>query len=371
MNNKSIYLPGLNGIRAIAAIGVLFSHINLALPDFGVLNYSLFGFGNTGSHKSWQLGAYGVTIFFVLSGFLITYLLLKEIKKFQRINKKDFYIRRILRIWPLYFFYLIVSLIILSIFNEKLDLIDVYLYIFVAANIPFLLGTAIHLVGHLWSVAVEEQFYLFWPLLFTKRGINKKLLIVLIAGIFSFKIFLFVFYRGSLLYDLFFINRFECMMIGGLVAVLFVEENKVIKIMNHAVSQYLAWGSILILVFNQFPLPAVLGHFFYSLVTACIIVGQISATKKVINLENFWLNYLGLLSFGIYVYHPLVIYILQKISINNWFRNEITLVVVIYVSVIGLTIIMAQLSYNYLEKWFIQFKVKYAKIKSTNVVESQ
>lgn len=61
----------------------------------------------------------------------------------------------------------------------------------------------------------------------------------------------------------------------------------------------------------------------------------------------------------------------NKISINNWFRNEITLVVVIYVSVIGLTIIMAQLSYNYLEKWFIQFKVKYAKIKSTNVVESQ
>jgi peptidoglycan/LPS O-acetylase OafA/YrhL len=90
MKNK-IYLPGLNGIRAIAALSVILAHSEKFLASVSSKNY----FGN--------FGGYGVTIFFTLSGFLITYLMLKEIEKEIFIDIKKFYIRRILRIWPLYF----------------------------------------------------------------------------------------------------------------------------------------------------------------------------------------------------------------------------------------------------------------------------
>ncbi|MBP6663030.1 MAG: acyltransferase, partial [Paludibacter sp.] len=92
MNNNRIYLPGLNGLRALAAITVLISHI---FQDT---------FGNWGlEYLNLPLFTDGVTLFFVISGFLITYLLLQELGKTKTIDIPKFYIRRILRIWPIYY----------------------------------------------------------------------------------------------------------------------------------------------------------------------------------------------------------------------------------------------------------------------------
>ena len=85
-----LYLPGLNGIRAIAAMAVIITHINNRLEYYGIPNAPLL-----------DLASYGVTIFFTLSGFLITFLLLKELEKTNTIDVKKFYMRRVLRIWPL------------------------------------------------------------------------------------------------------------------------------------------------------------------------------------------------------------------------------------------------------------------------------
>src|SRR5574337_816257 len=92
----SVYFPGFNGVRFFAAILVLVDHTELFRSYIG---FDTFWADNFSSH----LGALGVTIFFVLSGFLITYLLLCERKEFNTINIRDFYLRRILRIWPLYY----------------------------------------------------------------------------------------------------------------------------------------------------------------------------------------------------------------------------------------------------------------------------
>jgi peptidoglycan/LPS O-acetylase OafA/YrhL len=86
---KALYLPGVNGIRALAAIGVVLSHISGALKDFG-LKSTLFGTNLDGSPKVYLLASYGVCMFFVLSGFLITYLLQLESGS-QEINIKKFY----------------------------------------------------------------------------------------------------------------------------------------------------------------------------------------------------------------------------------------------------------------------------------------
>ena len=108
MTNKSLHLKSLNEIRAIAALGVLVGH--------------------TGIGPS-SLAPRMVTVFFVLSGFLISYLLINEKEQTENIDIKKFYIRRTLRIWPLYFFYLLI------IVGTQGWSMNTWLYVFFAGNI--------------------------------------------------------------------------------------------------------------------------------------------------------------------------------------------------------------------------------------------
>src|SRR4051812_39270307 len=101
MSNRPIHFSGLNGLRAIAALSVVIGHITMALKNFNLESTIL----PVRENGAMPLAIYGVSIFFVLSGFLITYLLQSE-KDIQKIDIKKFYIRRILRIWPLYYLFL-------------------------------------------------------------------------------------------------------------------------------------------------------------------------------------------------------------------------------------------------------------------------
>src|SRR5882724_8754058 len=102
MEKGYVYFPGLNGIRAIAAVLVIFAHVN----EFAYL-FRLSEF-----YTKIDIGAVAVTIFFVLSGFLITYLLIEEIQQFGKISLRKFYVRRIFRIWPLYYAVILLSVIL-------------------------------------------------------------------------------------------------------------------------------------------------------------------------------------------------------------------------------------------------------------------
>lgn len=120
----------------------------------------------------------GVTLFFVISGFLITYLLLNEQEKSHRVSIPKFYMRRILRIWPIYYFYLIVALSVTTLWSDS----NIWYYIFFGANVPFILTVGIWPIVHYWSIGVEEQFYLYWPWIvkFT-QGKNVRLLAIAIG----------------------------------------------------------------------------------------------------------------------------------------------------------------------------------------------
>ncbi len=97
--NDTVYFKGLNGIRAIAAIAVILSHLLEAMQE---INPSI-GIGML------DMANFGVTMFFALSGFLITSLLLLENKETNNIHIKGFYMRRVLRIWPIYYLYIAVT----------------------------------------------------------------------------------------------------------------------------------------------------------------------------------------------------------------------------------------------------------------------
>ncbi len=362
-SSKQTYtnLPGLNGIRAIAAFGVVTSHTILALGNFG-LNPAIFGINKDGSVVTWLLAGFGVTMFFALSGFLITYLLLKE-KDFTEINIKKFYIRRILRIWPLYYFYLIIILI----FNYFIGLRDfsiVGFYIFFTANIPFVLGTGIDYISHYWSIAVEEQFYLFWPWIVRIKKTNKLLIItitLLLILLISIILLHFVFIN-PIFESLIHVTRFHVMLIGALGAIAYQYNSKLIKYLSSLPSQLIAWLVFFLIFINKFHIASVVDNEIIALATVVVIIGQITDSSP-IKLNNSLFNFLGKISYGVYIYHPLLIYFSAQF-LNLFIIPLYLKYFMAFILPQLITILVAWLSYTYLEKPFLRLKSsKYSVLK--------
>jgi peptidoglycan/LPS O-acetylase OafA/YrhL len=270
--NKTIYLPGLNGLRAIAALGVVISHTIIGLKEFG-LNPYIFGRDVHNNPRGLDLAAFGVSIFFSLSGFLITYLLQTE-KDIQKINVRKFYIRRILRIWPLYYLYIIFCLFFVIYYELAFDKNSLLFYLFFSANVPFVLHTTFPFLAHYWSLGVEEQFYLIWP--WINRQVKNMihivaLLIVLFIGT---KLLLHFLYPGSIYEELIHVTRFHCMMIGALGALWYKNKNVLfIRLVDNKIVQIIAWFIILLLFVNRFHVASVIDNEIISAVTVFIIVG--------------------------------------------------------------------------------------------------
>ena len=168
-------IPGLDGLRAISICLVLCGH-------------TAGGHGLVGGAGFWNhtgdLGNFGVRIFFVISGYIITYLLLKELGRTETISLKDFYLRRTLRIFPASYFFLTIVTLAYSLHVIDLhrgDLLHAYTY-----TMNYFMSRS-WWVGHLWSLSVEEQFYLLWPatllLLGRSRGLKAAAAVLLLAPI--------------------------------------------------------------------------------------------------------------------------------------------------------------------------------------------
>ncbi len=368
MHSQSLYLPGLNGIRAFAAMGVLLSHI--------IGSYHLFGLDNTiagvdieGNALGLLLAPYGVTMFFTLSGFLITYLLLQE-KEQQPIRIKHFYIRRMLRIWPLYFLYFFVALLVAYFHNLTISAYALPFYIFMAANIPMIFHFDLPFLGHYWSLGIEEQFYVFFPFLAKKK--NKVLLkgaILLIIIFLLVKIVSWYFYKFQnidLPYRIITVYRMHTMLFGVVAAVLYHQKNRLFMAVTQSLyTQIICWIVLFLTAINQFHIASVFDGDVISLITVCIIIAQISKKNRIISLENKVCNFLGKISFGIYVIHPLIITLFSKIT-GQFTEASVVNYAFVTLSIILLTILLAYLSYRFFEQPFLKQKRLFSSIQSSN-----
>jgi peptidoglycan/LPS O-acetylase OafA/YrhL len=365
IKNKAIHLRGLNGLRAIAAIAVVISHISLALPEFGLI--PIFA-DSKGNPLGIYMASYGVTIFFALSGFLITFLLLKEKEK-QEIHIKHFYIRRILRIWPLYYLYLLICLAVYFIFDISFNYLCIPFYVFLAANFAMIANAMLPLVAHFWSIGVEEWFYLFWP--WVAKVNNRELLKISFLFVVLFYLLKVIFYYLQSKYPVFSIgviamgvNRFHIMIIGCIGAILYYNNSKWITYFTSLTTQFLCWFILFLAALNIFHVSsALIDHEVIGIVTVLIIFSQITRVNMVIDLDKKIFIFIGKISFGIYVIHPLLIFLLMK-SIGTFKDSSIVNYFTVYSLVIILTIALPYISYNFYEKKFILFKDRFAKIKS-------
>ncbi len=355
---SKVHLKGINGIRTIAAIGVILSHISITLNVFfPVFNKQNIHIGNS-------LADYGVTMFFALSGFLITYLLLVE-KEIGGIEVVKFYIRRILRIWPLYYSYLFICLALVFIFKLYPYWGNSLFYIFLAGNFAYGIRiTVFPLISHFWSIGVEEQFYLFWPWLIKRSSNVMKSLGIFIVAFFFLKIILrFLIFKNPGIfiapYNILFYTRFDCMAIGAVFACLYKQKSSLLSTITSGTVQVFAWFLMVLVALNRFSVTDIINHEIVALVTSCIIISQITGTNRIINLDNRFFDFLGKISYGLYVIHPLVMFL--YFGAAKYFQhNSFVFGIVSYPIVIGLTILFAYISYEYFEKRFLKRKEKYS-----------
>jgi peptidoglycan/LPS O-acetylase OafA/YrhL len=160
--DRSARIPSLDGLRAISIVLVVISHAarTRGFPSLGRMAW-----------LTEKCGEFGVIIFFVISGFLITSLLLREIAANGRISLRDFYLRRSCRIFPVYFVYLAVILMLAALGFVVLRPNDALFALTLTMNYHY---DRSWITGHAWSLSVEEQFYLLWPAVMAFGGPRRR-----------------------------------------------------------------------------------------------------------------------------------------------------------------------------------------------------
>ena len=368
-NIEKTYFPNLNGIRFIAAFFVFIHH----LEQFKYL-YKIDNFWTDYPFIK-LIGKLGVVLFFVLSGFLITYLLLAEEKLNSQINIKKFYIRRILRIWPLYFLILFSGLFIIPnlnfivtpFFNQDIFNNDpfkiILIFIFFLPNLAYAIFGLIPYVSHTWSIGTEEQFYLIWPVLlkFTKNKLRIIVLVIIFYLTFKFLLYTnflnFISYKNLIL-EFWLTFNIDCMAIGGLFSYLVFKKSKLLRYLMNKFSFYITLISLCF--FLYFKLDFLFFHYeVYAILFGIIILNLSSNNSFSRILENNIFNFLGKISFGIYMYHPFAIILTINIFIYFNFINNLA---ILFLSLV-ITLVLSGFSFFYFEKFFLIKKNKYLVLK--------
>lgn len=372
-------IPGLDGLRAIAFLLVLIFHTGNG--DFG-----------------WA----GVQLFFVLSGFLLTGILLrmKDSLPAQQYFYR-FYGRRFLRIFPLYFFYLILLMVAvwqrysiswellrneIGVVQPQVHYAYLYIYDFFRASGYY---ESTRFLAHLWSLSVEEQFYVFWPLVlfFTPKEKLRKLFLFIIALGPILRLFLYLMYSNhfltppkndpfSAVYFLPF-SHVDAFAIGAYISCFQLPNpHKQLAFLASVVplvgfiTQYISTGRIQLdtlgyefTLFSAYKVVwgfSLLNYFF------ALLIYSVANTRLFMPfLDHFTLRYLGRISYGLYVYHLPVIWFVLALQMEYKFPFPFYVGQIrTYLLVLLITTIIASISFHLFEKPINDLKDRFFPLRS-------
>jgi peptidoglycan/LPS O-acetylase OafA/YrhL len=339
------YIKGFDTLRGVSIIFVLLTHLGLLemLPENEFLR-----------ERVWLLmsGRTGVQIFFTLSGFLITRILLHELNEFGNINFALFYKRRFLRLLPpLIVFYIAVAILMRFhlIQTTSYGFLFSFFYLYNFVPLKYYTGE----MGHTWSLAVEEQYYLIWPLVIS--FVNKKmasLLIFLVLMACIAAVYLYPEWSITKLFraDLWFIPAVAPIMAGSFFAWLIHNQEDFYR-RYFTRKNATIWAGVVIFLYPLYSPLLELTFVFQSVGVSIILIWVLfnQESKFTSILNNRLLSYIGTISYGIYVYQGLFLRTGPggEIWIQQFPQNII------------LTFATAILSYHLLEKPVLKLKKRY------------
>lgn len=364
---EKIFFPNLDGLRFMSFFVVYLFHIWLLMFD----RYSLTG--NTSSIVKFlfQNGEIGVNFFFVLSGFLITYLLIQEKKLTGKIHVGNFYVRRILRIWPLFYVCILFGLVLYPlkkfIGGDVFEVAHPWTYFVFLNNFDFMKNGAPAIISVLWSVAIEEQFYLFWPLLLSLTPIKyyRPLLFTIIIGSFIFRCFNYDDERVLQFHTLAVIGD---MALGGLFAyyIIFSERFKIkIESLTKSSIAILYSAALIVFLFRKNIFPGSLMVFeriVIALICGLIILEQNFSKNSFFKMSSFKsISKWGIYTYGLYCIHVIVI-TFTEIAFKKAGLNMQSPLIILLLTIVAFTGCMsaAFVSYNFFEKRFLKLKDRFA-----------
>jgi peptidoglycan/LPS O-acetylase OafA/YrhL len=348
------YYPALNGLRGLAIILIILYH------NFGYVSF-------------FQLSWIGLDLFFVLSGFLITGILLK--KRDSGNFLRNFYARRMLRIFPVYYLSIVLILFILPHlltypFSLKYFLANQRWFWFEIQNWLFIIkpdGNN-NFLNHFWSLALEEQFYLVspWIILWIKpvQKIIRFLLVVILLMLALRLIVWFYHFENISYLDLYAFTRIDGLCVGGLLAIFTYQKNLILDKINKLLSLF--FFSLIFVVlpsckffFNcRLPYTACalfpgIALFWGSIVWSSVRAGSIP--YKIFN--SRFLIFFGRISYGLYIFHwPVFRLFASGAFIWRGNRNSLGANLVTSVISVSIAIILAIASYYSVEKFFLGLK---------------
>ena len=355
-----IYFPNLDGLRFVAFFLVYLQH----------------GF------RISQIGGVGVAFFFVLSGFLITYLLLVEIERTGQVDVVAFYIRRTLRIWPLYFAVLAFAFGLFPLVKSLAGLggemrVDgLWLYFVFLANFDVLRMASVGDPGFgstnvLWSVAIEEQFYLLWPLIF--RLVPRQLLVavfpVVISSSFGFR-FVSADHGPTLYFHS--LSVISDMAIGGLSAYVWLYAPRFrtwfAELPKASIFAAYAGGALFLCTQDLWG-PS--GRLVSATIFAFVVLEQNFCTHSMFKLSGSrHLSEWGRYTYGLYMLHMIVLALQAKAfhlfglapghSLYDWTFPPFGL---------AASILLSQVSFHRFERPFLQLKERFVRIKPLGATE--
>ena len=355
-DNKKHYYPALDGMRGLAILLVVIYH------NFNFINYSYFG---------WL----GVDLFFVLSGFLITEILLNTAG--QPNFLRNFFCKRALRIFPLYYTCLILALLVLPALFKRDPAFQYYtenqgwlwlflqnwLYIFKQPE-----GNGF--LNHFWSLAVEEQFYLLWPFIILALRQPKRLLaflLFILLMVFVLRLYVWLQSIESLpYYNLNTFSRIDGICIGSILALIqninssYISRNMKWIVLGFAALNFL-FDFVNLTYGFSFPFLAMVGYTTFAMLFGLLVhegtKGELRWIKTVFSYPV--LRFFGRISFGLYIFHwP--IYVLLNEQTLKWCQKNIHYGAEFYSSLILtiLAIVLSIISYYYFEAIFLKMKNK-------------
>ena len=352
------YYRSLDGLRGLAILIALLAHFGV---NHFLRSYSLFIDSSIGVH-----------IFFVLSGFLITTLLLKEKIKHGRISLKHFYTRRFLRIIPVFYLFLFTLIVLNFCYQLKIEPLDFIASFLFLKNLP--VGNSVF-TAHLWSLAVEEQFYLTFPFLLA-FNVNRYVVAVLFLIVLIPVISVAGFYLPEFLFSSFVIKIFTkilmysfwkgpiIILIGSVFAIFSFKG--IINAGRIKTSYFLSFVLFLIAIVIHTKTFLFYSKYCSEYLSACLIgyiVILIIAEKNSLLsaiLNNVFLVQTGIFSYSLYIWQQLFI---GGLPWQSWLKswNGFPLPAIIVLKLICVFLI-AGVSYYFFEARFLRFKRSFKEI---------